>query len=90
MKKSIFPIIFQTQRITSDATDRGWVDMGDSPLFGRDSSTYITIGPVRDGPSGTFRHALAVNVPKKRIIPLTHGKFEVTRLIKWDHKEDVL
>lgn len=78
----------QTQRITTDGP--GWVDMGDSPLFGRDSSNYITVAPVRDGPAGYFKHAVAVNIPKGRILPLTHGKFEVTRVLAWDHSNDVM
>ncbi|XP_066142591.1 inactive dipeptidyl peptidase 10 [Euwallacea fornicatus] len=78
----------ETQRITADG--QGWVDMGDSPVFGTDSSNYITIAPVRDGPSGTFRHAVSVNIPKKRIIPLTHGRFEVQRILTWDHSNDVI
>ncbi|KAF5283304.1 hypothetical protein FQA39_LY17351 [Lamprigera yunnana] len=78
----------ETQRITNDGP--GWVDMGDSPLFGRDSTNYITIAPVRDGPAGYFKHAVAVNIPKARILPLTHGKFEVTRLLAWDISDDVI
>ena len=46
----------------------GWVDMGDSPVFGTDSSNYITIAPVRDGPAGTFRHAVSVKIEKCPII----------------------
>ncbi|XP_063905183.1 inactive dipeptidyl peptidase 10 isoform X2 [Zophobas morio] len=78
----------ETQRISSDG--HGWVDMGDSPVFGRDSSNYITVAPVRDGPAGYFRHAVSVNIPKRRIIPLTHGKYEVTRILTWDHSNDVI
>ncbi|XP_044263326.1 inactive dipeptidyl peptidase 10 isoform X1 [Tribolium madens] len=78
----------ETQRITSDG--HGWVDMGDSPVFGTDSSNYITVAPVRDGPAGYFRHAVSVNIPKRRIIPLTHGKYEVTRILTWDHSNDVI
>lgn len=62
--------------------------MGDSPLFGRETSNYITIAPVRDGPAGNFRHA--VSVSKKGIIPLTHGKYEVNRILAWDHSNDVM
>lgn len=84
------PLFFylQTQRIASDGP--GWVDMGDSPVFGTDSTNYITVAPVRDGPAGTFRHAVSVNIPKKRIIPLTHGRFEVQRILTWDHSNDVM
>lgn len=79
---------FQTQRITGDG--HSWVDMGDSPIFGPDSSNYITIAPVRNGPAGNFRHAVSVNIPKRRIVPLTHGNYEVSRILTWDHSDDVM
>ncbi|KAL1513944.1 hypothetical protein ABEB36_003282 [Hypothenemus hampei] len=78
----------ETQRITSE--DHAWVDMGDNPIFGTDSTNYIIIAPVRDGPAGTFRHAVSVNIPKKRTIPLTHGRFEVKRILTWDHSNDII
>lgn len=76
----------QKQQISTDG--HGWVDMGDSPLFGRETSNYISIAPVRDGPAGDFRHA--VSVSKKGTLPLTHGKYEVVRLLTWDHSNDVM
>lgn len=78
----------QTQRISGDG--RGWVDMSDSPLFGLDSRNYVTIAPVRDGPAGYFRHAVHVNTQKNRVLPLTHGQYEVTRILAWDHSNDVM
>lgn len=78
----------QTQRITGDG--HSWVDMGDSPIFGPDSSNYITIAPVRNGPAGNFRHVVSVNIPKRRVVPLTHGKYEVTRILAWDRSDDVM
>lgn len=64
--------------------------MGDSPFFGRDTSSYITVAPISDGAAGYFRHAIEVNIPKRRVLPLTHGKFEVTRILAWDHSNDVM
>ncbi|XP_022916114.1 inactive dipeptidyl peptidase 10 isoform X2 [Onthophagus taurus] len=78
----------ETQRVSGDG--KGWVDMGDSPLFGSDSTNYITVAPVRDGPAGYFRHAISVNIPKRRVAPLTHGRFEVSRILAWDRQNDVI
>ncbi|GLV36131.1 Dipeptidyl peptidase 10 [Carabus blaptoides fortunei] len=78
----------ETQRVSGEG--RGWVDMSDSPLFGLDSRNYVTVAPVRDGPAGYFRHAVSVNIPKNRILPLTHGQFEVTRILAWDHSNDLI
>lgn len=78
----------ETQRVSGDG--EGWVDMGDSPLFSPDSAKYITVAPVKDGPAGYFRHAIEVNISKRRTLSLTHGRYEVTRILAWDHSNDVI
>ncbi|CAH1164731.1 unnamed protein product [Phaedon cochleariae] len=80
----------ETQRISGEGL--GWVDPGDSPVFGPngDTSNYVTVAPVRDGPAGSYRHAVAVNIPKRRAVPLTHGRYDVARILAWDHANDVI
>ncbi|XP_076160555.1 dipeptidyl peptidase 10 isoform X2 [Ptiloglossa arizonensis] len=65
--------------------DRGWVDTPhEPPIFSANGSSYITINPVKEGPSGHYRHIVWVNVARKLVVPLTHGKFEVTQIVAWD------
>jgi hypothetical protein len=66
------------------------VDTQDAPLFSLDGNNYITISPVRDGAAGFFRHIVSVNIPKKKVLPLTHGKFEVAKILAWDQKENLV
>lgn len=66
------------------------MDSQEAPLFSMDGNNYITISPVRDGPAGFFRHIVSVNIPKKRVFPLTHGKFEVAKILAWDHNENLV
>lgn len=33
---------------------------------------------------GHYRHLVHVQISKKRILPLTHGRFEVNRIVHWD------
>lgn len=66
------------------------MDSQEAPLFSLDGNNYITISPVRDGPAGNFRHIVSVNIPKKRVLPLTHGKFEVAKILAWDHNENLM
>ncbi|XP_076628589.1 dipeptidyl peptidase 10 isoform X1 [Colletes latitarsis] len=73
----------EIQRITSE--DHGWVDTPpESPIFSANGSSYIAINPVKDGPSGYYKHIVWVNVARKLVVPLTHGKFEVTQIVAWD------
>ncbi|XP_063218410.1 dipeptidyl aminopeptidase-like protein 6 [Bacillus rossius redtenbacheri] len=78
----------ETHRVSGEG--RGWVDIQDAPLFSQDGNTYVTIAPVRDGPAGHFKHVISVNIAKKRVLPLTHGRFEVARILAWDHQEGLV
>lgn len=73
----------QTQRVSGEG--KGWVEIFPSPLFSPDGTRYITLAPVRDGLAGFFRHIITVNIPKKRALPLTHGKYQVNKILAWDH-----
>lgn len=76
----------QTQRVSNEG--RGWVDAQPPPLFAPDGNNYVTMAPVRDGSAGFYRHIVRVNITRKRVVPLTHGKFEVSRILAWDHQEE--
>ncbi|XP_062706955.1 prolyl endopeptidase FAP isoform X1 [Aedes albopictus] len=72
----------ETHRISGDG--RGWVDEMSVPFFSQNGSSYIAISPLRDGTAGHFRHLVHLHIGKKRIIPLTHGHFEVNKILHWD------
>lgn len=77
-----FFFFLQTHRISGD--NRGWIDILSVPYFALNGSSYIAISPVRDGGSGHFKHLVHVQISKKRIAPITHGRFEVNRIVHWD------
>lgn len=79
---SIYTYIFQTHRVSGD--NKGWVDVLTVPFFASNASAYISISPLRDGAAGLFKHLVHVQIAKKRIIPLTHGMFEVNQIVYWD------
>ncbi|XP_024943721.1 prolyl endopeptidase FAP [Cephus cinctus] len=79
----------EIQRILGEG--RGWVDTPpESPLFSSNGSSYIAIIPVRDGPSGYYKHIVRVNVLEKQVVPLTHGRFEVSRILAWDQVNNTI
>lgn len=57
------------------------------PSFSSNVSTYIAISPLRDGPTH-FKHLVHVHIHRKQILPLTHGKFEVNRIVYWDQHSE--
>ncbi len=74
--------LFQTHRVSGDG--KGWVDVTVVPYFASNGSSYIAISPLRDGAAGLFRHLVHVHIAQKRILPLTHGTFEVRQIVYWD------
>ncbi|KAL0277472.1 UNVERIFIED_CONTAM: hypothetical protein PYX00_004738 [Menopon gallinae] len=78
----------ETQRIGGEG--KGWVEIFPPPIFSPDGSRYITLAPVRDGLAGFFRHIITVNIPKKRALPLTHGKFQVNKILAWDQNLSIV
>ncbi|CAK9813213.1 Inactive dipeptidyl peptidase 10 [Anthophora plagiata] len=79
----------EIQRIVAEG--RGWVDTPPvAPTFSANGSSYITISPVKDGPAGYYKHIVWVNVARKLVVPLTHGKFEVTQIVAWDQANNTI
>ncbi|XP_017111403.1 uncharacterized protein LOC108135250 isoform X1 [Drosophila elegans] len=76
----------ETHRVSGDG--RGWVDTVAVPLFAANASIYVAISPLRDGLFGYFRHIVHVDIDKNRVLPLTHGPYEVNRLLHWDQLDN--
>lgn len=81
-------LLLQTHRVSGDG--KGWVDVLAVPYFATNGSSYIAISPLRDGVAGLFRHLVHVHISKKRILPLTHGTFEVNQIVYWDETQNFM
>ncbi|CAG7824881.1 unnamed protein product, partial [Allacma fusca] len=62
----------------------GWLDFLDLPLFSNNGSSYLIRIPWRDGEAGLFRHVVWIDVETRKEIPITHGPYEVTKILAWD------
>lgn len=79
----------EIQRIGGEG--RGWVDTpAETPIFSFNGSSYVTIAPVQSGSAGYFKHIVWVNVLKKQVVPLTHGKFEVVKILAWNQNNETI
>ncbi|KAH8404406.1 hypothetical protein KR222_011025 [Zaprionus bogoriensis] len=79
-------VCIETHRVSGDG--RGWVDTVSVPLFAANASLYVAISPLRDGSFGYFRHIVHVDIDNNRVLPLTHGAYEVNRLLHWDQVDN--
>lgn len=75
----------EVYRITSGK--ESWVESAPSPLWSAGGGALVTLAPIRDGPAGLFRHIVRAehNSHGPRALPLTHGSFDVVKLLAWDH-----
>ncbi|XP_050673083.1 inactive dipeptidyl peptidase 10 isoform X2 [Leptidea sinapis] len=75
----------EVYRITSGT--EGWVEPAPAPFFSAGGGALVTLAPIRDGPAGLFRHVVRSehNSHGPRALPLTHGSFDVVKLLAWDH-----
>lgn len=46
--------------------------------------------PVRDGEHGYYRHVVFVSTSDMRTVPLTMGRFEVTKILGWDENNEIV
>ncbi|XP_048000890.1 dipeptidyl aminopeptidase-like protein 6 [Leguminivora glycinivorella] len=75
----------EVYRISSGSDS--WVESAPAPLWSAGGGALVTLAPIRDGPAGLFRHIVRAehNAHGPRALPLTHGSFDVVKLLAWDH-----
>ncbi|CAH1184994.1 unnamed protein product [Phyllotreta striolata] len=63
----------------------GWTEPIFHPVFNANGTKVIVRLPVKDGDNGHFMHACEIF--NNRVRPLTHGAFELVRILAWDEEE---
>ncbi|KAB7507600.1 Inactive dipeptidyl peptidase 10 [Armadillidium nasatum] len=74
----------------TENSHHGWVDLYEAPLFSNDGQGFLVRLPVREGAAGEFRHVNLFNIRLRIVTPLTHGPFEVTQILGWDHNNNYI
>lgn len=75
----------ESQRV--EAEGEGWVDQYAPPLYSKDGTKYFVIVPARDGPYGLFPQVALKTISDGKLQFLTHGKWEVTKILAYDEIE---
>ncbi|XP_014678497.1 PREDICTED: dipeptidyl aminopeptidase-like protein 6, partial [Priapulus caudatus] len=65
----------------------GWVEVYAPPLFADDLRSYFYILPQRDANHGDFMHVTMLEMSEVNEIPLTHGTYDVTAIVGYDHEK---
>ncbi|XP_049817276.1 inactive dipeptidyl peptidase 10 [Aethina tumida] len=67
-----------------EAEHIGWTEPIFHPVFNENGTKAIVRLPVKDGDNGHYMHACELHNNKVR--PLTHGAFELVRILAWDEE----
>ncbi|XP_069158727.1 venom dipeptidyl peptidase 4 isoform X2 [Procambarus clarkii] len=84
------PMYFCEATHTEQSGDHGWVELYEAPIFSEDGQNYLLRLPVRDGEEGEFKHVNLYSLRMRRVIPITHGAFEVTEILGWDQNNNYI
>ena len=71
----------------------GWVENRGLPKFSPDQKKMGLIQPIMDGDFGHFNQLVVGDVSTDHRIPnkqLTHGRFEVTKILSWDNSKNIV
>ncbi|KAK4884834.1 hypothetical protein RN001_001105 [Aquatica leii] len=66
----------------------GWTEPIFHPVFSSNGAQALVRLPVNDGDNGNYMHACQVH--SNYVIPLTHGAFELTKILTWDEENHLI
>ncbi|KAK7873601.1 hypothetical protein R5R35_009292 [Gryllus longicercus] len=65
------------------AAEDSWLEVQPHPVFSPDGDSFLMMTPVKEG-INQFTHIKHVTVSQQRIAVLSHGHYEVLRILSWD------
>ncbi|XP_044263450.1 inactive dipeptidyl peptidase 10 isoform X2 [Tribolium madens] len=66
----------------------GWSERIFHPVFSHNGNQALVRLPVKDGDNGHYMHACLLF--NNNVIPLTHGAFELSRILAWDEQKNLI
>ncbi|KAJ8954777.1 hypothetical protein NQ318_014887 [Aromia moschata] len=66
----------------------GWTEPIFHPVFNANGTKVLVRLPVKDGDNGHYMHACEIF--NNKVKPLTHGAFELTRILAWDEERQYI
>ncbi|KAG8180229.1 hypothetical protein JTE90_016217 [Oedothorax gibbosus] len=72
---------------SQEDAQHGWVDLHDAPVFSKNKTSYFLKLPVADGKAGRFRHVAYFDMITDRKDFLTHGSYDITRILAYLEEE---
>lgn len=61
-----------------------WLDVQPAPVFAPDGDSFLLLAEIREGDADRFTHIKHVTITQQRMSVLSHGRYEVTKILEWD------
>ena len=67
-----------------ESDTKRWVIGKEAPVFGHNTTAYVTVSPLVDAEAGSFPHLHQGSRASRHKTPLTYGTYTVFRVLAWD------
>ncbi|XP_075212470.1 inactive dipeptidyl peptidase 10 isoform X3 [Lycorma delicatula] len=64
--------------------DDAWLQIQPHPVFSSDGDSFLLLGPVQEGDQDVFTHIKHITLKQQRIAVISHGRYEVIKILGWD------
>nr|XP_029728882.1 dipeptidyl peptidase 4-like isoform X2 [Aedes albopictus] len=66
------------------APENEWLDILPHPVFAPDGDSFLMMASVQETGTEHFTHIKHVTITQQRIAVISHGRYEVVRILAWD------
>ncbi|KAK6623027.1 hypothetical protein RUM43_008879 [Polyplax serrata] len=66
------------------APENTWLDVQPQPFFSPDGDSFLLLAAVQEGAHDHFTHIKHVTLKQQRMAVLSHGRYEVVKILEWD------
>ncbi|XP_015515915.1 inactive dipeptidyl peptidase 10 isoform X1 [Neodiprion pinetum] len=66
------------------APEGQWLDAQPHPVFAPDGDSFLLLAAVQEGSQEHFTHIKHVTLTQQRIAVISHGRYEVSKILAWD------
>ncbi|GAB6023350.1 Inactive dipeptidyl peptidase 10 [Chamberlinius hualienensis] len=84
------PLWICNESFREDMKQLGWVDWYEPPIFNSDGKKYLIRAAINDGNAGLFRQIVLNHVDDRSSRTITMGKFEVTKILSYDDRNNLI
>ncbi|XP_055386032.1 inactive dipeptidyl peptidase 10 isoform X2 [Condylostylus longicornis] len=72
------------------APEDEWLDIVPHPVFSPDGDSFLTLASIQETGTEHFTHIKHVTITQQRISVISHGRYEVQKILSWDTKNHLV